>query len=190
MARHALNFKFRLEELTQEGRAFEDEIAQPDVADAVGGLVGELGYRAVKAATVSGTAYRVQGDEVVIHGSLQTEVGFDCGRCLVERVLAVSSSFDHLLVKRKKAAKVDDENELVVEDDLLNEPDVEGYDGEHIDLTDLIREDLVLAMPMNPTCDDVAGVECKGAALPEEQLPEETIDPRWAPLLELKKKLN
>ena len=75
MARHALSFKFRLEELTQEGRAFEDEIAQADVAEAIGGLVGELGYRALKAAQVTGTAYRVQGDEVVIHGSLATEVG-------------------------------------------------------------------------------------------------------------------
>ncbi|MCA9543490.1 MAG: DUF177 domain-containing protein [Myxococcales bacterium] len=189
MARHALSFKFRLEELTQEGRAFEDEIAQADVAEAVEGLVGALGYRALKVAQVTGTAYRVQGDEVVIHGSLATEVGFDCGRCLNERVLAVSAAFNHLLVKRKKGAKVDAENELVVEDDLLDEPDVEGYDGEHIDLTDLIREDLVLAMPMNPTCEDVADVECQGPALPE-QSPEETIDPRWAPLLELKKKLT
>ncbi len=191
MNRAALSFKFRFEELSHEGRDFADTLAEPVVKDAVEGLVGPLGYTAQGAIAVQGTVYRLSGTEVVVTGSLSGTLGFACARCLADRVLPVQGAFDHLLVKRSKSApKVAEE--LVVEDDLLDEPDVEGFDGDHIDLSDLMREDLVLAVPMNPTCEDAVDATCeRPAALAEPEEPAEAaIDPRWAPLLELKKKLN
>lgn len=52
----------------------------------------------------------------------------------------------------------------------------------------MFREDLVLELPMNPHCVD-AGFECIEQEKTE-SAQEATIDPRWAPLLEMKKKLN
>ena len=65
----------------------------------------------------------------------------------------------------------------------------ETYEGDDVDLTELFRQDLVLALPMNPSCEMAGAADC---AYEENahQTDEERIDPRWAPLLELKKKLD
>lgn len=185
---HPLDLKFRLEEVPLEGRAFEGVLEEDAVRDAVRGLAGNLGYRTNGPATIEGSVYRTSGTDVFVKGTLQVSVQFDCARCLERRTLNARTVVDHMLIKREKPKVPSEDNELLVSDDLLDEPDIEGYDGDRVDLTDLIREDVVLAMPMNPTCDDVEGVEC--APLADQQPPEATIDPRWAPLLELKKKMN
>ena len=65
----------------------------------------------------------------------------------------------------------------------------ETYEGDEVDLTELFRQDLVLALPMNPSC-ALAGASDCAYVENAHQTEEERIDPRWAPLLELKKKLN
>jgi uncharacterized protein len=184
-----LDFKFRVEEVPFEGRDFIGTFEQDAVQEAVKGLAGVLGYEALGPATAKGTIYRTSSADVIIKGTLEVTVQFDCARCLETRALNAQTVLDHMMVKKAKPTGDASKDEaLVVEDDLLDEPDIEGYQGDSIDLTSLLREDLVLAMPMNPTCDDAEGVDC--APLADTQAEEDTIDPRWAPLLELKKKMN
>ena len=80
-----------------------------------------------------------------------------------------------------------------IEEIVVTEEDgddlIETYQGDEIDIHDLIRQDLLLSLPMNPSCETAKGAECTYEET-RAQSADESIDPRWAPLLELKKKMN
>ncbi|MCB9541888.1 MAG: DUF177 domain-containing protein [Myxococcales bacterium] len=182
-----LELKFRLDEVPPEGRRFVGELPVATLQGDLPGLVGDLGYRPEAPARIEGTVYRSAKSELVVDGTLTATVGFDCVRCLQARTLDAKIREDHVLVRREK---LDGAGEMTLSEDALEEPDVESFTGDEIDLTDLFRQDLLLALPMNPSCETAGrGGECHALA-PEARADEPEVDPRWAPLLELKKKLT
>lgn len=187
-AARPLQLKFRLDEVPAEGRAFAGELPVAALESDLTGLVGDLGYRPEGAARVSGTVYRSAKSELVVDGRVEAEAGFDCVRCLTSRTLDVRIREDHVLVRRKEADP-DAEGVTLSEDDL-EEPDVESFTGDEVDLTDLFRQDLLLALPMNPTCEVVGKSDACTDLAAAAKTPEDEVDPRWAPLLELKKKMT
>lgn len=183
-----LALSFRLDEVPPEGRAFAGALPEATLAADLPGMVGDLGYRPMGEAKIEGTVYRSAKSEVVVDGRIRAEVGFDCVRCLASRVLPLSVREDHVLVRREVPESPEDDEQTVEEGDL-DEPDVESFVGEQVELAELFRQDLLLALPMNPSCADVGAEDCRD--LVAEAVPEEAkIDPRWAPLLELKKKMT
>ncbi len=182
-----LQLKFRLDEVPPEGRAFEGELPLDVIAEPLAGLVGELGYRIAAAPRVTGTAYRSAGGEVVVDARVELLVGYDCVRCLVPSTLALSLRQDHVFTKKS----VRDEEQRGFDDEALNEPDEHPIEGEEIDLVPVLREDVLLEMPMNPSCETPGSTATEPCAdLGATDAGSEPVDPRWAPLLELKKKLN
>lgn len=180
---HPLTLTFRFDQLPPEGRAFAGSLETAVVAEAVKGLVGDLGYRAGSPVAISGTAWPARHD-VVVHGRFQAVLGFDCVRCLAPRELTVDQAVQHVLVHR--AAEVvpgDDEVEVTDEDEGADEY---AFDGEHVELAEVFREDLLLELPMNPTCAHAGLPECTVAVASGGA---ETVDPRWAPLAALREKL-
>lgn len=185
-----LSLHFRLEELSLEGRAFAGEVSSQALAEQVKGLAGPLGYTPQGPARAQGQAYATTDREVIVSGQLEGQFGFECARCLAARTLDFSLAFDHVLMR---GAAADPEADLGQEFDeqALDEPEIVPFDGEDIDLDALLREDILLNLPMNPSCELVAHAQCaplqvEGAV--EEDEPK--IDPRWAPLLALKDKIN
>lgn len=149
------------------------EEGEPQLESADSRLTGrpELNLQATRA-----------GDKVRVAGSLDAKVAFDCDRCLKPIELPVSQSFDLLYVPPLGAG---DEHELGDKD-----LDTVFYQGEAIDVDDLVREQVELALPMTRLCrEDCQGLcpEC-GANLNEGRCDCESreIDPRWAALKELK----
>ena len=74
-----------------------------------------------------------------------------------------------------------DENEPVDDDEELTPEDLERewYSGDTLILDDMIRDAIMLELPMNPRCaKDCSGVPLQG----DEEKNERTIDPRLAPL--------
>ncbi len=184
-----LGLTFRLDEVPAEGRRFEGALTEQSLGADLPGMVGDLGYRPTGPARIAGNVYRSAKTELVVDGRVTVGVGFDCVRCLADRVLAVDIREDHVLVRRKARVVEEGEESQTIDDEALEEPDVETFSGEEIDLTDLFRQDLLLALPMNPSCDDVGADDCRD--LVGERAPDEPqIDPRWAPLLEMKKKMT
>jgi len=182
----SLDLKFRVDDLVSAGRPMEGVLSQSLLGDCLPGLVGKLGYRTEGDATVSGTVYLSAGGEVVVDGKLNVKVGFDCARCLVPCSASIEIEESHVLVKRKPDQ--DGDRELVITEDDVDDL-LTTYQGDEVDLTDLFRQGLMLALPMNPSCGFAGLDDC----VLEERAVDETddaIDPRWAPLLELKKKLN
>ena len=189
-----LNLQFRLDDLLEEPREFRGELATSALDEVLKGMLGELGYRASGPAKVSGTVYRM-GENVLVEAEIRVAVGFDCVRCLDPLALSLTSSVRHLLVPGKRETSPLDEVALDTEEGAEADEGLDCYEGDLIDLVDILREDILLEMPMNPTCIEAQGEACPRfeqvlqttAAAPD---PQPEVDPRWAPLLELKKKLS
>ncbi|MEW6210600.1 MAG: DUF177 domain-containing protein, partial [Acidobacteriota bacterium] len=99
--------------------------------------------------------------------------------------LAIDQTFDLVYIPPLKTSSAHDEKELG-SDDLS----VGFYQGQAIDLDDVVREQVELALPMSRLCkEDCLGLcqQC-GADLNEGpcQCDAEESDPRWATLKELK----
>ncbi|MBU0550052.1 DUF177 domain-containing protein [Myxococcota bacterium] len=181
-----LGLKFRLDELSHAARPFEGTLSAAALKADIAGLLGGLGYYAETDAILEGEAYRSANREVVLSGHFALSVGFQCARCLTRRALRVEEEKRYVLIRR--APQPEGEEEIVLSEALLNEPDEYDFDGEHVDLEGLFREEIILALPMNPTCEDVGEPPCQTRRAEADPL--EEIDPRWAPLLEMKKKLS
>jgi uncharacterized metal-binding protein YceD (DUF177 family) len=120
-----------------------------------------------------------------VDGRIITQVGFDCVRCLEARAISVDLRKDLVLVKRKAPSVTD---EVTPEDEEQGD-DIETFNGDEVELDDLFRQELLVELPMNPSCTHAEGATCSEIEQTEEAI-ESQVDPRWAKLLELKKKMN
>lgn len=190
-----LDLHFRVDDLHEEPRAFQGEIPAAALDEVLRGMLGELGYRAVGPAQVHGSAYRTRRD-VFVEAEIQVAVAYDCVRCLDPLELKLARTVRHLLVPGKReiapAGEVSLEAEVHAENDADADEDLDAYEGDTIDLVALLREDILLELPMNPTCVEAQGAPCArwDQVLSASGGGTEEVDPRWAPLLELKKKLS
>lgn len=182
-----LQLKFRIDEVPPAGRPFGGELSVELLAEPLQGLVGKLGYRIDAPVKVEGTVYMSAGGELVVDAGLVGAVGFDCVRCLEARTLRIAQRYDHVFTKAAK----DDDVEQGFDDAALDAPDEHPIEGDEVDLTNILREDVLLAMPMNPSCESEgvdAATPCNDLTQAQDEAA--TIDPRWAPLLKLKNELN
>ena len=91
-------------------------------------------------------------DQFRLVGSVRTTLELPCSRCLEPYTWPVDSSFD---LRYQPHARNTGEGEREIEEDDLT---TAFYENETIDLGQLMREQLYLALPMKPLCRD----ECKG----------------------------
>lgn len=91
-------------------------------------------------------------DQFRLIGSVQTTLEMSCSRCLEPFTLPVDSPFD--LRYQPHARNTGDGEREIEEDDLTTA----FYENDTIDLGQLMREQLFLALPMKPLCRD----DCKG----------------------------
>ena len=134
------------------------------------------------------------GTDVVVHGELRGELTVPCARCLEPARVAVHEPISVLAVPgsvlRERDAR-DAGDEEGDGDGDEGDDDVIPYDGDTLVLDDLVRDELVLAVPMIPLCSEgCAGIR----PLPPppdgtggQAHPGTSIDPRLRPLLSLKK---
>lgn len=95
---------------------------------------------------------RRDDEKVRVAGRLQTVLELDCSRCLEAFPVPVNAAFDLLYVPA--SANTGAEEQEIEEDDL----DTAYYRDGVIDLADLVREQLYLALPMKPLCQEA----CRG----------------------------
>jgi len=138
--------------------------------------------RLVGPAEVRGRIRR-DGKEVELRGKLDTKLEVMCGRCLQPVQLPIATEFKERFVRAVSWA-AEEQHELQAED--LN---VAVFDGEGIELDDLVREELLLALPANVLCRE----DCRGLCptcgidrnLSDCQCESEERDSRWQALKEL-----
>jgi len=118
------------------------------------------------------------GHDVVVHGTLDAELTVPCARCLEPAKVVVHSNLSVLYVPASSLKGTADG-----EDDLTDEEaDTLPFEGETVALDDLVRDELILEIPMIPLCSEA----CPGMspALDPVGAGEKPIDPRLAPLLD------
>jgi uncharacterized protein len=97
--------------------------------------------------TISGTATN-NGQSIMVQGTLETAVQMICGACLETFSLPLHEKFLDEFVEGVPAADFDTQAE-----------DAPGFfQGDEIPLDELIRDVVLLALPMRPVCHDT----CKG----------------------------
>jgi uncharacterized metal-binding protein YceD (DUF177 family) len=136
------------------------------------------------------------GAEYLVNGTLSAHLLTDCGRCLRDAKVPVDvhiAALYHRTLSKAAAerlAKKHSSEELELSDEELQR---EEFVGNEIVLDDLVREHMVLEVPMQPLCSD----DCEGIAVPEHLRPppdvfgtkDEKVDPRLAPLQRLRDKV-
>lgn len=123
------------------------------------------------------------GGDVIVRGTLQAHVEVPCARCLKPAQVDIDQALSVILVPaaQLKAGKPksDDADRSIGED-----ADVLPYTGETVVLDDLVRDEILLGIPMIPLCSE----DCPGIhPSPQQPAEEKAVDPRLAPLLRLKK---
>jgi uncharacterized protein len=119
--------------------------------------------------------------DVVVRGRLHAALRVPCARCLEPAKVPVDVELSALAVVGDPAAG-DDEGEQEV---TSQEADMIPYDGETVVLDDMIRDEILLGIPMIPLCSE----SCPGISPHPGRDDGEAvrIDPRLRPLLKLKK---
>lgn len=129
-----------------------------------------------------------KNQDLHVKGSVQTEIRYQCSRCLKESSLPLDASFD-LLYFPQQEWKEDDEIELKYED-----MEVGFYNGTCLDVDLMALEQIELAMPMKFICREGCKGLCPkcGADLNEESCPcrGESKDSRLAVLRDFREKMK
>ncbi len=126
--------------------------------------------------------------DIRLKGDLSTRLQLNCARCLEPVMQDVARSFD--LLYRPQGSDAG-HAELSVTD---AEAEIGYYTGQGIELNDVVREQILLAVPLRVLCTE----ECKGLCphcgknLNEGQCScaEPLEDPRWAALKDIRKRLE
>jgi len=133
--------------------------------------------------TVRGQARR-KGSEVELRGELHTKVSTPCGRCLKPVEVPIDVRFAERFVTAV-SWRNEEQHELHHED--LN---IAVFDGEGIELADLVKEEILLAVPGHLLCREDCNGLCPmcGANRNEENCACEStqVDSRWEKLKDLR----
>jgi uncharacterized protein len=146
------------------------------------------------------------GPDVVVRATLSADLVVPCSRCLEPATVPVREELSVLAVpgaapkpakpagKGARASKADRDGVANGRDHAapdadegveLEDADVITYDGENLVLDELIRDELLLGIPMIPLCSE----SCAGIRPEQSEESEDTsIDPRLRPLLKLRDK--
>lgn len=124
------------------------------------------------------------GHDILVRGSLSGQIELACSRCLEPFAAPAAMEFDLLLAPGPASAAAAKE-ELSPED-----LDLDYYTGEIVDLETILREQIILMLPLKPLCNETCQGLCPhcGANLNQETCtcPADAVDSPFARLAKLK----
>ena len=126
--------------------------------------------------------------DIRVVGSFSTQVGAPCARCVEPVANKVSGDFD-LLYRPLGVDAAKDERAI-----SEAETEIGYYAGEGIELEDVLREQILLALPVKIVCSESCRGLCphcgKNLNVESCECDEHMPDPRWAALADIKNKLK
>jgi uncharacterized protein len=128
------------------------------------------------------------GFDVRVRGTLRAEAELTCSRCLEPAIFPIASDFDQLY---ESNAIHPLSGEIALQE---KDTDIGFFSGDTIEINDIIREQILLALPMKPIC----RADCKGLCphcgknLNAEACGCETLlsDPRLAELSKIRNRIR
>lgn len=95
-------------------------------------------------------------DLIEVDGGVETEITLTCGRCLVDYTAPLRETFSLTYAKELPRVEVeDDQDEIELS---AEEMGIVLIEGESIDLTEPLLENVLVALPLQPLCRQ----DCKG----------------------------
>ena len=141
--------KLNVHEIEEAAKALAyEEPTEPLNGELVHGGVCDFEFHTPAAVTLE---YYRAGQELFFQGHINGPVIGHCARCTEEYTFEVDKDFTFVLVPRPAATS--DEEEI-----SKDEVDLGYYDTDLVDLTPVVREQIILALPTRPLCDE----QCKG----------------------------
>lgn len=174
--------RIEVETLTEDALAFAHTYAEGELE------LGDEQVRLMEGTRVEGSALR-KDERVEVRGKLKGMMEADCDRCLAPVALPAEVEFEVSFLPRA----VEEESLTGGEREIRgDEPDFSFYEDGAVDVDELVREQLLLALPSRFRC----GEDCKGlcphcgADLNKESCAcdHEEVDPRWNALAALRNK--
>jgi uncharacterized protein len=163
----------KIEEIQEPGLKRTEAIA-PAVLDEA--LKESGGFSLVTATPLSASFKKVSG-RIFVKGSFTAQLECPCKRCTTDVPVPISVDFSLRMVqeqaparegdegeappsrRRKAQQKKDDDGQAQVAASFeLDEIDAEPFDGKTIDLDPVVREQVLLALPVSVVCKE----DCKG----------------------------
>lgn len=92
--------------------------------------------------------------DILVRGHLQGQLELNCSRCLEGFGAPVAADFDLLLVPGPETLSA--EGEELSPQDL----DLDFYSGEVVDLESLLKEQIILMVPLKPLCSETCAGLC------------------------------
>ena len=130
----------------------------------------------------------VDGSSVHVRGQLEGTVTTHCGRCLEPYSLGIHQDLDLFYLPRLASRPEEEEEDVELDDHALV---VGYYQGEKLDLGEVVREQLFLSLPLKRVCrEDCQGI-CRTCGRNQNAdrcacpAPEEPLDPRLEALRKL-----
>jgi len=169
--------RVKIEEIQAPGLELEEPLAAEVVREA---LAGAGGFTLVSSTPLKVTFRKVSG-QVHLTGGFEATLAAPCKRCLREQAQVVPVSFSLRMVpqghrrheedeepaggaagkgraRRKGKGRDDDPRLEAAASFELDEIDAEAFDGKTIDLDPIVREQVLLALPVSVLCRE----DCKG----------------------------
>ena len=169
--------QIELDKLAETGGKFEHTYQPAEL------ILDEEQARLLDAPQVSGRVSR-SGQEVRVRGRITARAEVDCDRCLKAVTLPIEKDFDDTYVP---ASSYYESHTVELQDaDLIQSV----YENEVIDVDELVREQVLLALPIRALCSE----ECHGLCpvcgsdknTKDCGCETVTVDPRWSALAQLK----
>ncbi len=165
--------------IPEEGLTVHEDLLPREVH-----LQGEDGFTLLPGGSLDALVEKGDDDTVHVRGRLLASLGLACGRCLEDFALPVTQEIDlfYLPHRREQVEEEADEVELSDRDMVVT-----YYAQDRLDLGEVLREQLFLAIPMKRLCDESCRGLCPTCGTNRntgtcECAPEASGDPRLLPL--------
>jgi len=180
---------FKVSDIRDDGLRVDEPIPAALVSSALEGTA----FRAGAPGRVKAEMTRVSGG-VLLRGRFALELGTECKRCLKDVALSLPVAFTLNLVPAKQV-RGEHDGAGEGEDDgrgerggtfQLDDADREVFDGEKIELDPILREQVLLALPMDALCAESCKGLCAQCGQDLNEKPcgceQKRVDPRLEPL--------
>lgn len=168
--------RIEVDQLEGDGKTFAHTYEPEEL------ILDEERARLIEAPQVRGSASR-KGEEIRLRGSVTASAEVDCDRCLKALAVPIEAKFDVTYIP----ASVYAENETAElhEDDLL----LSVYEGNAIDVDEIVREQILLALPARAICREECHGLCPVCGIDRNEntcaCEDKETDPRWSALKDL-----
>ena len=173
---------FNVQELEHRNLSFDVDYRPGEIrfTDAGEDLTQSGSLQAVGTAQLVGSVFA----EIRVRGHLRVTMATDCDRCLERVEFSIEDDFDLFYRPADTVRSVHEEKQI---DD--GEAEIAFYEGDGVELEDVLREFVLLSLPMRKTCrPDCKGIcpACGGNRnLVDCGCRREKADERWAALKNL-----